>query len=312
MGQNPKFLLLRFICGENTRRDEFLHHYKNIHGDIHSHLNGWLEQRCPYAAYGCTWTQTRLHPNSGQDMVIHDNNSGVFTCRKFLKKSEKLTQKFLNLASLPDFLLQKIFIHLDSYSLKQLVRVNQRFKFLIQDKILKFRGVVVRDWEKINKFELVEDEVEEEALLEAYQREMIAAEQVTEITQPIKFSDPKKTNKQQVKNVWRRTSPKWHFSNCPSKMENWLISDDAFKLNDHLKNSCEFSQSARQNFFQTYGTTPVPLCSMAGLEITDDEASENGEDSFSEICVTEQFELGQDHNSLLVYGDAESSGPGEW
>uniref|UniRef100_UPI00358E6F07 F-box only protein 30 isoform X1 n=2 Tax=Myxine glutinosa TaxID=7769 RepID=UPI00358E6F07 len=56
--------MFTFVCGQVFRRDEYPHHFKNVHGDIHAGLNGWLEQRCPLAQYGCSYTQLRFCPGS--------------------------------------------------------------------------------------------------------------------------------------------------------------------------------------------------------------------------------------------------------
>uniref|UniRef100_A0A8C4RBB8 F-box protein 30b n=1 Tax=Eptatretus burgeri TaxID=7764 RepID=A0A8C4RBB8_EPTBU len=56
--------MFTFVCGQLFRRDEYPHHFKNVHGDIHAGLNGWLEQRCPLAQYGCSYTQLRFCPGS--------------------------------------------------------------------------------------------------------------------------------------------------------------------------------------------------------------------------------------------------------
>jgi len=54
-----------FICAQPFRRDEYASHFGNVHGDIHSGLNGWLEARCPLALYGCTYSVLRLNPHGG-------------------------------------------------------------------------------------------------------------------------------------------------------------------------------------------------------------------------------------------------------
>ena len=44
-----------FLCAQSFKRNEYAWHFQNVHCDIHSNLNGWLEQRCPLASYGCTY-----------------------------------------------------------------------------------------------------------------------------------------------------------------------------------------------------------------------------------------------------------------
>ena len=52
----------KFLCAQVLRRDEFAAHVENIHTDIYSGLNGWLEQRCPLTCYGCTFSIRRMLP----------------------------------------------------------------------------------------------------------------------------------------------------------------------------------------------------------------------------------------------------------
>ena len=61
-----------FLCAQNFRRDEFKWHIKNVHNDIHAGLNGWMEQRCPLASYGCTYSLRRFSPHCQGDEVIYN------------------------------------------------------------------------------------------------------------------------------------------------------------------------------------------------------------------------------------------------
>lgn len=62
-----------FLCSQEFRRDEYAWHFKNVHNDIHGGLNGWLEQRCPLAHYGCTFSIRRFHPKQKGDQVVFSN-----------------------------------------------------------------------------------------------------------------------------------------------------------------------------------------------------------------------------------------------
>lgn len=66
------------IYPQEFRRDEFPYHFQNVHSDIHGGLNGWLEQRCPLAPYGCTYSQRRFHPGSHGARVIHSEGLESF------------------------------------------------------------------------------------------------------------------------------------------------------------------------------------------------------------------------------------------
>lgn len=67
-----------FLCAQEFRRDEFANHFKNVHSDIHGGLNGWLEQRCPLAPYGCTYSQRRLYPGMHGAKIVHSQKLESF------------------------------------------------------------------------------------------------------------------------------------------------------------------------------------------------------------------------------------------
>ncbi|XP_030849255.1 uncharacterized protein LOC574719 isoform X1 [Strongylocentrotus purpuratus] len=67
-----------FLCAQEFRRDEYPYHFQNVHSDIHGGLNGWMEQRCPLAPYGCTYSQRRLYPGSQGAHIIHSENLESF------------------------------------------------------------------------------------------------------------------------------------------------------------------------------------------------------------------------------------------
>lgn len=61
-----------FLCAQEFRRDEYSSHCKNVHDEIYGGLNGWLEQRCPLAHYGCTYSMRRFYPTEKGSEVIHN------------------------------------------------------------------------------------------------------------------------------------------------------------------------------------------------------------------------------------------------
>ncbi|XP_013404984.1 F-box only protein 30 isoform X2 [Lingula anatina] len=75
--QKPKSMYT-FLCAQEFRRDEYLWHFKNVHGDIHANLNGWIEQRCPLAHYGCPYSVRRFHPQHEGMTVIHNSTVESF------------------------------------------------------------------------------------------------------------------------------------------------------------------------------------------------------------------------------------------
>ncbi|XP_022099529.1 F-box only protein 30-like [Acanthaster planci] len=81
-----------FLCAQVFRRDEFASHFQNVHSDIHGGLNGWLEQRCPLAPYGCTYSQRRFFPGERKARIVHHEHLESFGVRVDGKGSSRLAE----------------------------------------------------------------------------------------------------------------------------------------------------------------------------------------------------------------------------
>ncbi|TSO25163.1 F-box only protein 30 [Bagarius yarrelli] len=131
--QTKQRSMFTFVCGQLFRRDEFSSHFKNVHGDIHAGLNGWMEHRCPLAFYGCTYSQRRFCPSVQGSRIIHDRYLGSFGVQSNLAERSSKVQ-FHNrfhcdrLSSLPFELLQHVASFLDGFSLCQLARVSRTMR----------------------------------------------------------------------------------------------------------------------------------------------------------------------------------------
>ncbi|KAK9534071.1 hypothetical protein VZT92_009145 [Zoarces viviparus] len=154
--QTKQRSMFTFVCGQLFRRDEFSSHFKNVHGDIHAGLNGWMEQRCPLAYYGCTYSQRRFCPSVQGFRIIHDRHLGSFGVQPGLplKAGDDLPRKPFRfgsqcdqLSSLPFEVLQHVASFLDSFSLCQLSRVSHIMRDVCAS-LLMMRGMVVLLWEK--------------------------------------------------------------------------------------------------------------------------------------------------------------------
>ncbi|XP_016347317.1 F-box only protein 30-like isoform X1 [Sinocyclocheilus anshuiensis] len=155
--QTKQRSMFTFVCGQLFRRDEFSSHFKNVHGDIHAGLNGWMEQRCPLAYYGCTYSQRRFCPSVQGFRVIHDRHLGSFGVQPGLAAcpneplSRTDTCQFRShcdhLSDLPFELLQYIASFLDGFSLCQLSIVSRTMRDVCAS-LLQSRGMVVLLWEK--------------------------------------------------------------------------------------------------------------------------------------------------------------------
>uniref|UniRef100_A0ABM5G2A0 F-box only protein 30 isoform X3 n=1 Tax=Pogona vitticeps TaxID=103695 RepID=A0ABM5G2A0_9SAUR len=146
--------MFTFVCGQLFRRNEFSSHFKNVHGDIHAGLNGWMEQRCPLAYYGCTYSQRRFCPSTQGAKIIHDRHLrsfGVQPCiSTVLTEPDKrccLGLRSDHLSNLPFEVLQHIAGFLDGFSLCQLSRVSRLMRDVCGS-LLQARGMVILLWEK--------------------------------------------------------------------------------------------------------------------------------------------------------------------
>uniref|UniRef100_A0A1A7WJ16 F-box protein 30b n=2 Tax=Iconisemion striatum TaxID=60296 RepID=A0A1A7WJ16_9TELE len=135
-----------FICSQPFRRDQFSSHFRNVHGDIHAGLNGWMEHRCPLAYYGCTFSQRRFYPTTRGAKVVHDRHLksfGVQPCPTLDFSSDSQSDQ---LSGLPIEILWHIAGFLDSFSLCQLSLVSRRMREVCAS-LLQTRGIVELQWE---------------------------------------------------------------------------------------------------------------------------------------------------------------------
>lgn len=141
------------ICGHFFRRDEFSSHFKNVHSDIQSCLNGWFQQRCPLAYLGCTFTQTRFHPSGQQATIKYSQDVDMlvlqpqaFSSSTFCQSEQEMT-RMDHLSGLPPELLQHIVGYLDSFTLSQLSQASHLMRDVCTT-LLQERGMVFLKWEK--------------------------------------------------------------------------------------------------------------------------------------------------------------------
>uniref|UniRef100_S4R7G7 F-box protein 30 n=1 Tax=Petromyzon marinus TaxID=7757 RepID=S4R7G7_PETMA len=145
--------MFTFVCGQLFRRDEFPHHFKNVHGDIHAGLNGWLEQRCPLAHYGCPYTQQRLCPSAPGAKVVHSTRLGSFGVLPFVPPEHRDYGRSAapgerdRLSRLPLEVLQQVARRLDGYSLCQLSLVSRLLRDVCSG-VLPEKGMVTLVWER--------------------------------------------------------------------------------------------------------------------------------------------------------------------
>ncbi|XP_036393200.1 F-box only protein 40 [Megalops cyprinoides] len=147
-----------FLCNHFFRRDEFASHFKNVHSDIQSCLNGWFEQRCPLAYLGCTYSQKRFQPSTHRATVTYNQEFSTFNIRpeipallfegvKAVTPERKRARNLDSLSKLPFEILQHIAGFLDSLTLSQLAQVSRLMRDVCAT-LLQERGMVSLKWEK--------------------------------------------------------------------------------------------------------------------------------------------------------------------
>ncbi|XP_047732062.1 F-box only protein 40 [Prionailurus viverrinus] len=147
-----------FTCNKFFRRDEFPLHFKNVHTDIQSCLNGWFQHRCPLAYLGCTFIQNHFRPPGQKAKVIYSQELKTFAIKPEVaselgerKKNNHLSgcgaKSQNSLTSLPLEVLQYIAGFLDSISLSQLSQVSVLMRNICAT-LLQERGMVLLQWKK--------------------------------------------------------------------------------------------------------------------------------------------------------------------
>uniref|UniRef100_A0A3P8SZB0 F-box protein 40 n=1 Tax=Amphiprion percula TaxID=161767 RepID=A0A3P8SZB0_AMPPE len=195
-----------YMCGHFFRRDEYCHHFRNVHCDIQASLNGWFQQRCPLAYLGCTFSQMRFHPAGQRATIKFSQDISTFVLQpqvpsslceggKTLSLQRNGTYNVDPLSRLPLEILQHIAGFLDGFTLSQLSQVSHLMREVCA-MLLPERGMVSLKWEK-------------------------------------------KTYSTGASS-WRYRKKVWKFSPVFSSVDRWSFSD-APSMSDHLK-SCSFYQ----------------------------------------------------------------------
>ncbi|TNN78281.1 F-box only protein 30 [Liparis tanakae] len=206
--QTKQRSMFTFVCGQLFRRDEFSSHFKNVHGDIHAGLNGWMEQRCPLAYYGCTYSQRRFCPSVQGFRIIHDRHLGSFGVRpgspvlpgeRAPRKPRRFGPRCDQFSGLPFEVLQHVATFLDGFSLCQLSRASHAMRDVCAS-LLQMRGMVVLLWEK--------------------------------------------TRRADGSSSWQITDKVWRFSTAFGTVNEWKFANIA-SMADHLK-KCQFNTITRR------------------------------------------------------------------
>ncbi|CAN8004499.1 unnamed protein product [Ixodes hexagonus] len=214
---------------EGFRRDEYAWHYQNVHRDIHGGLNGWLEQRCPLAQYGCGFSRRRFVPAPWGTEIVHSELLESFgvtftaqqrrsrspedrgettessrspdrTCNGSLMRNGHKESHFasrrgrLEFMDFPFEVLQHIAQFLDGFSLNNFSLVSRRLRD-VSCSLLRSRGMVVLKWERQSA-------------------------------------------------GWRVSSKRWFFSNAFTPISKWCFSEDDH-MSNHLKDCPFFTRNIK-------------------------------------------------------------------
>lgn len=155
---NKRSSAFSHTCGLFFRRDEYGSHYKNVHAEIQSSLCGWFQQRCPLAYLGCTFAQTRFHPEGqratikfcrGPDsFVLQPEVPSVLCEGRRAPGPQRIPEHNQDpLSSLPLEILRQIAAYLDGFTLSQLSQVSHLMRAVCAT-LLQERGMVSLKWER--------------------------------------------------------------------------------------------------------------------------------------------------------------------
>ncbi|KAI1895762.1 hypothetical protein AGOR_G00110100 [Albula goreensis] len=206
--QTKQRSMFTFVCGQLFRRDEFSSHFRNVHGDIHAGLNGWMEHRCPLAYYGCTYSQRRFCPSAQGSRIVHDRHLRSFgvqpavtmlPCGPVVGDGCPPGSQCDHLSGLPFEVLQHVAGFLDGFSLCQLSQVSRRMREVCAS-LLQARGMVVLLWAK--------------------------------------------TQRPDGSSSWHIKNKVWRFSTAFGTVKEWKFADIA-SMADHLKR-CQFNTVERR------------------------------------------------------------------
>ncbi|XP_077202452.1 F-box only protein 40 isoform X2 [Paroedura picta] len=147
-----------FSCNRFFRRDEFQWHFKNVHADIQSCLDGWFQRRCPLAYLGCPFVQHPWCPAGQTSRIIYSQPLKTFAVKPQVHPALSETNqrnpprdhrgKVTDaLSNLPLEILQYIAGFLDSFSLSQLAQVSVLMRDVCAT-LLQERGMVFLLWGK--------------------------------------------------------------------------------------------------------------------------------------------------------------------
>jgi len=138
-----------FVCAQDFRRDEYAWHYRNWHSEIHGGLDGWMEQRCPLARYGCSYARRRLYPMGKGSRVVFSSTVESFGIKYPQSTHSRDGDNELSLSDLPFEVIRTIAAYLDSFSLCHF-SLTCRLMRDVAGSLLPNRGMVIAQWEKVS------------------------------------------------------------------------------------------------------------------------------------------------------------------
>ncbi|XP_067941287.1 F-box only protein 40-like isoform X2 [Watersipora subatra] len=128
--------MMTFLCAQDFRRDQFSSHYLTSHMVIQTGLNGWFQERCPLATYGCPFTQQRFITDKHERTFFNPVTDSFYLGSAIepdveksvagVAESQRVPEVF---SKLPELVLLQLFSYLDSLSIKNLSLTSKIWSF---------------------------------------------------------------------------------------------------------------------------------------------------------------------------------------
>lgn len=227
--QTKPEMLHTFPCAQGFRRDEYAWHYQNVHRDIHGGLNGWLEQRCPLAQYGCGFSRRRFVPAPRGTEIVHSElleSFGVtFSAPRRRSKSPEDRQDATKRSRSPDYTSNGSVVcngHKDSHCTTRRGELEfTDFPFEVLQHIARFL-----DGFSLNNFSLVSRRLRDVSCSLLRSRGMVIL----------------RWERQSA--GWRVGSKRWFFSNAFTPISKWCFSEEE-NMSNHLKDCPFFTRNIK-------------------------------------------------------------------
>ncbi|CAG7815848.1 unnamed protein product [Allacma fusca] len=206
--------IFTFMCAREFRRDEYAGHFQYVHSAVLTQLNGWLFNRCPMAAQGCSFGVERMFPLDSNHRIIYNKDVDAFCTTQIdcdiveTEPKDTVSGEYYQptvLCDIPFEVLVHLTQYLDPLSLSSLSMTCSLMREVCAFVVVN-RGIVVLQWEKT----------------------------------PSEIG-------------WEVVSKKWLFSTSFSPIRKWSFADVG-RLSNHIKNCPCYERQISDKPFSYYVT----------------------------------------------------------